>query len=201
MIALADHAFGRIVTELEALGLIEETIVVFLSDHGDLLGDHGLTLKGPTLFDGVLRVPFLVSGPGVAAGEVVTAPVSTSDLAPTLCELAGFPAAPEMQGQSLAPILRGGAAGDRPVFTEWQVDERRFGQALDLRCVRTGSAKLVLETRSGAGELYDLATDPDEAANLFDAPAGRALRRRMEALLAGRPGAIRSHFAEPVGMS
>jgi arylsulfatase A-like enzyme len=200
MIAFADHAVGRILTELESLGLDERTIVIFLSDHGDLLGDHGLTLKGPALLDGVLRVPFIVSGPGVAAGQTVTAPVSTIDLAPTLEEIAGV-AEGAAQGMSLAALLSGSRAAERAVYTEWRLDERRFGRALDLRCVRTADAKLIVEAGSGAGELYDLASDPDEAVNRFDDPACRALRQRMEAALASRPGGIRTQFSDPVGMS
>lgn len=201
MIALADHAVGRILAALDSLALSNATVVVFLSDHGDLLGDHGLTLKGPTLFDGLLRVPLVVAGPGVSAGGLVDEPVSTVDLAPTLCDLAGAPVDGGSQGRSLVPFLRGEPAKREPVYCEWQIDERRFGQKLDLRCVRTRDAKLTIERHSGAGELYDLATDPEENVNCFDSAAAAPLRRRMEDLLEARPGVVCERFDAPVGMS
>ena len=64
-------------------GLDENTIVIYISDHGDWLGDHGLILKGPMHYEGLLKVPMIVKGPGVPAGKVVDEPVSTLDLAPT----------------------------------------------------------------------------------------------------------------------
>jgi len=201
MIAFADDAVGRMLTALAMAGLADNTIVVFLSDHGDLLGDHGLTLKGPMLVDGLIRVPLIAAGPGIVAGQTVDTPVSTIDLAPTLAELAGLPTADDAQGTSLAPMLAGGESERDPVFTEWRVDERRFGRALDLRCVRTATAKLIVERNSGDGELYDLENDPDEMRNVFDDPACAHLRREMLALIDRRPGVTRTTFAEPVGMS
>jgi arylsulfatase A-like enzyme len=201
MIALADHAVGRIVSELETLGLTENTIVVFLSDHGDLLGDHGLTLKGPSFFEGLLRVPLIVAGPGVAEGHLVSQPTSTLDLAPTLCALGAADADEDYQGESLVPLLGGQAGADRSVYCEWRIDERRFGLALDLRCVHRGDAKLIKELNSGAGELYDLAGDPGEMVNRFEDAEAADLRTQLERLLDQRPGPVRTSFDAPVGMS
>lgn len=89
MISLIDHSVGRILSALEDSGQAEETVVVYSTDHGDLLGDHGLYLKGPTPYEGLLRVGLLMRGPGIAAGAEITDPVSTLDLAATFAEFGG----------------------------------------------------------------------------------------------------------------
>ena len=92
---------------LERLGLAQDTIVVFGTDHGELLGDHGLWLKGPFLYEGLIRVPWLWRWPGVfPEGRVVPAVTSYLDFAQTVLELAGVAADPAMQGASMAPLLR-----------------------------------------------------------------------------------------------
>ena len=82
-IALIDHNVGRILTALDEMGIADNTIVIYISDHGDWLGDHGLILKGPMHYDGLLRVPMIVRGPNVPKGKKVDEPVSTLDLGPT----------------------------------------------------------------------------------------------------------------------
>ena len=88
MVELIDRGVGMILDALEETGLRDDTLVIFTSDHGELLGDHGLWYKGPFYYEGLLGVPLLVSGPGVEPG-VTDALVSTVDLAPTVLELAG----------------------------------------------------------------------------------------------------------------
>ena len=80
MISLIDHNVGRILIALQELGLADDTLVVYPTDHGDWLGDHGLILKGPMMYEGLLRVGLLARGPGVPAGKVVADPVSTLDV-------------------------------------------------------------------------------------------------------------------------
>ncbi len=106
-ISLIDHQVGRILIALEEAGLAEDTIVVFTSDHGDWLGDHGLVLKGPMFYEGLLRVGMIVKGPGVPAGRVIDEPVSTIDLAPTFLDLAGATPLLAQHGSSLRPFLEG----------------------------------------------------------------------------------------------
>ncbi|MCW5610373.1 MAG: sulfatase-like hydrolase/transferase [Rubrivivax sp.] len=189
MIALIDHQVGRIVARLQALGLLDETLLLFTSDHGDWLGDHGLVLKGPMHYDGLLRVGLLARGPGVPAGRVVTDPVSTLDLAATFFDLAGLgdaPGTPRTHGRSLAPVWRGEATRDH-ALNEWALGAARCGVALDLRTVRSARWRLTVERGSGAGELYDLRDDPCETVNRFDDPSCRDLRTSLEAALAARP--------------
>ena len=86
-------------------------------------------------------------------------------------------------------------------YSEWNVNASRCGVPLELRTVRTKTAKLTLELGSGAGELYDLAGDPNEMDNRFDDPGAAALRRELEEMVHARPGDVLEAFDEPVGMA
>src|SRR6476646_2559138 len=101
MVAQLDHAIGRVLDTLEARGLADDTLVIVTSDHGEFLGEHQLIFKGPFGYDSLLRVPLLVRGPGVDAGRVVTDPVGTIDLAPTILAAAGLEPPGWMEGRSL----------------------------------------------------------------------------------------------------
>ncbi len=184
MISLVDHNVGRILTALHDLGLASTTRVVFTADHGDWLGDHGLVLKGPMMYDGLLRVGALVRGPGIAAGGTVEAPVSTLDLAATFSDWAGVPA-PTGHGRSWTDVL-GGADRDA-ALNEWALGPQRCGVALDLRTVRTRRYRMTFEAGSGAGELYDLDDDPHETVNRYDDLSFAALRAELHERLAARP--------------
>jgi arylsulfatase A-like enzyme len=202
MIALVDHNVGRIRDALAASGDDGDTIVIFTTDHGDMLGDHGLYLKGPTLYEGVLRVGMIVQGPDIPAGAVVDDPVSTLDLTPTFCDLAGIAKPSGLQGQSLVPLIAGDPAAARAVaYSEWFVHKSRYGVDLDLRTVRTRTHKCTFEMLTGAGELYDLVNDPNEMDNLFDDPGRAAVRREMEEILQARPGSRLDSFPPQIGMA
>ena len=118
MVDLVDAQVGRMLEALERTGQLEDTIVAFTSDHGEMLGDHGIYLKGPFFYEPAIRVPFIVSWPGgIAGGRRSEALVEGVDIAPTLLEAAGLPRSPGMQGRSLWPLLLALAApegGDRP---------------------------------------------------------------------------------------
>ena len=183
MISLIDHNVGRILIALDDLGLADDTIVVFTTDHGELLGDHGLVLKGPTMYDGLLRVGMIVRGPGIEAGRVVADPVSTLDLYPTFADYAAAQAQGALDGRSLRPVLEGRETRDF-AYNEWDLRAGRVGVALDLRTVRTKRHRITLEMKSGAGELYDLVDDPHELVNRFDDPAFAALRKELADMIA-----------------
>ena len=201
MISLIDHNVGRILSALDAHGLREDTLVIFTTDHGEMLGNHGLYLKGPWPLEDLLRVGMVAAGPGVAAGRVVAEPVSTLDLAATFYERAGVAAPMPLQGQSLARLMAGGDARREAAWSEWHVHPSRCGVALQLRTVRTATHKATFELASGAGELYDLVNDPLEIVNRFDDPAYAPVRRRLHDLMHERPGAIAGNLAEPIGMA
>ena len=183
---------------LQEAGLSDDTIVIYISDHGDWLGDHGLILKGPMPYEGLLRVPMILRGPGVPMGRVVQEPVSTLDLGATFADYAGTEPLLPQHGESLRPLLETEDATRLCARSEWGLGANRVGVALELRTVRTRRHKLTLDLNSGAGEMYDLDTDPHELCNLFDDPGQAALRAELEALVAGRPQDMQPHRT-PVG--
>ncbi len=198
MISLIDHNVGRILSTLDELDLARDTLVVFTSDHGEWLGDHGLILKGPMFYEGLLRVGLIVRGPGVPAGKVVADPVSTIDLAATFADYGSTPNASARHGASLRPLLEGNATREF-ARSEWKLGPARCGVALDLRAVRTRDAKLTLELESGAGELYLLDEDPHEMVNRFDDPACKGVRAALTDMIHARPQDIRDPLPVPIG--
>ncbi len=200
MIALIDHNVGRILIALDELGLGENTIVVYTTDHGDWLGDHGLILKGPMMYEGLLRVGCIFRGPGVPRGKVVTDPVSTLDLTATWYDYAGIAPNGPVHSRSLRPLIEQAAARDF-AYNEWDLHPSRCGVALRLRTVRTRRHRMTVELDSGAGELYDLADDPFEMDNLFDDDGARAVRAELIDMIRSRPDDALSPPPEPVGMA
>jgi arylsulfatase A-like enzyme len=201
MISLIDHNVGRILTALGDLGLAENTIVVYTTDHGELLGIRGLYLKGPTPYEDLLRVTLLARGPGVQANHVVREPVSTLDLAATFCAAAGIAPGHDMQSRSLMKLLGGEPETRECAYSEWHVHPSRCGVELKLRTVRTASWKCTFELGSGAGEMYNLVNDPLEMQNLFDDPDYARVRKELEDMMRARPGKLRESLAEPIGMA
>lgn len=201
MISLIDHNVGRILTALSDLRLAGDTLVVYTTDHGELLGNHGLFLKHPIPYEDLLRVTMVAQGPGVAAGKVVSEPVSTLDLAATFYEYAGIAEPAALQSRSLGRLLGGGAETRDVAYSEWHVHASRCGVGLKLRTVRTKTHKCTFELESGAGELYDLANDPAEMDNRFNDPGCATLQKELHDLMRARPGMARADLAEPIGMA
>ncbi|HEY3686794.1 MAG TPA: sulfatase-like hydrolase/transferase [Streptosporangiaceae bacterium] len=181
MCDLIDVQVGRMLAALERTGQRENTIVVFQTDHGEMLGDHGIYLKGPYFYDPAVRVPLIVSWPGVIeAGRRSTALVEYTDLAPTLLDAAGLPRHPGMQGRSLWPMLTGSAGLDHhrdDVYSEyynampWHRDP-----APQTTMLRTADHKLVVTHGLDTGELYDLREDPLERRNRWADPDALAVK-------------------------
>lgn len=199
-IALIDHNVGRILIALDEAGLAENTIVIYISDHGDWLGDHGLILKGPMHYDGLLRVPMILRGPGVPKGKRVDEPVSTLDLGPTFFDYGGAEALQTQHGASLRPLIETEDGTRDFAFNEWELLPTRAGVGLSLRTVRTKTHKLTVDMQSGAGELYDMVGDPDETTNLFNDPGHADVQVQLLEYIHRRPddaGPVRSQ----VGMA
>jgi arylsulfatase A-like enzyme len=174
MISLSDKYLGTVLDHLDQSGLADNTIVAFLADHGEMLGDHGLMLKGGYMYDQVLHTPLILAGPGVPRGKTIDTLVDAADLAPTLGELMGF-ATPYAQGKSLAPLWsKPGAAHKGAVFGEFPT----------IKMVRTTDWKLVHYPGQRYGELYDLRKDPDEFDNLYASPDALPQKGEMYKLLA-----------------
>ncbi|HLQ82158.1 MAG TPA: sulfatase-like hydrolase/transferase [Bacillota bacterium] len=163
-----DELFGRLLTALEETGQAEDTIVVYLSDHGDYTGEHGLWTKGLPSFTPAYHVPLLMHVPGTTDRPRTTdAPVSLVDLGPTLAELCNV-AAPPMSGRSLVADLTGDGPDDPRDLVFQSNGNEVYGIQ---RTLLTDRWKLVVNLFD-EDELYDLATDPDEMVNLIARESG-----------------------------
>jgi len=184
MIAMIDEMVGRLVATLEQTGQRRDTLVIFMSDHGEMLGDHGLLYKGCRFYDGLVRVPLILSQPGrVAEGLHSDALVELVDLPATLYDAAGLPAPAQDQGLSLWPIAAGGADPGRHkdrVLSEYY-DALRFPGSVGSRGTMyfDGRYKLAVYHDAGQGELYDTAEDPEELHDLWNDPARAELKAEL----------------------
>ncbi|MEJ5943710.1 sulfatase-like hydrolase/transferase [Pseudokineococcus basanitobsidens] len=187
MVTQVDAEVGRILATLDEEGLADETVVLFTSDHGEMLGDHQLMLKGPFMYECAVRVPLLVRWPGTAVPGRREQLVQWVDLAPTLLQAAGLPASPIHQGESLVPLLE----DETSPWRDWAVSHYRdSGQSYDppvhVSMYRQGRWKLVVHhgdpasSRPRTGELYDLQDDPHELQNLWDVPAHAPQRTELQ---------------------
>ncbi len=170
---LIDDQIAQLVTCLEKQGVADNTVIVFTSDHGDMLGDHALITKGTKHFDKGIRVPLIISGAGILPGER-TALTCALDLFPTLCDLAGVRAWPPLEGVSLAPSCTGreGVERWRAAWSEVTVQICGNHQcprtAENVRSVITDDGwRLTYLELDDRWQMYDLANDPEEQANLF----------------------------------
>lgn len=198
MISHIDHHVGRMVSTLRDIGELDNTIIVFTSDHGDLLGDHGLYQKGPTPYEGLLTVRAIVNGPGVPVGHVVEDPTSTLDLADTFYDYAGATMQNDAQSKSLRPLIEQQPGASRDVaHSEWHLMPYRTGIELDMRIVRTKRHKAVFDLLTDTGELYDLDDDPLENENRFDDPGMDNVKKELEDMMRARPGPMLETPLEP----
>ena len=188
MVELIDHNVGRLLDHLEESGQRENTLFIFTSDHGEMLGDHGLISKGCRFYEGLVRVPLIMALPGLFRDtRRCETLVELIDIAPTLLDLAGVPHPPRMQGRSLLPILAGEAEADdhrdfvrceffntcEGIGTDWKSAGSRANMVRDRRF------KLAVYHGQEYGELYDLEEDPWEHVNLWECEAHRAVKNRL----------------------
>lgn len=169
-ILLIDDQVGRMLEALEASGQRENTLIIFTSDHGEMLGDHGLLQKGCRFYEGAVHIPLILSWPGhFQAGLRSTALVELTDIVPTLLDILGLPISRHIQGKSLLPILSGHADPSYHhdfVRCEYH-DTLDRPYASHANMLRTERYKLVVYHGHEVGELYDLEQDPDEFHNLW----------------------------------
>jgi arylsulfatase A-like enzyme len=176
MVDLIDRNVGLILAALDEQGLRENTIVIFTSDHGELLGDHGLWFKGPYYYDSLLNIPLVISSPGCAAGAVTESLISLVDIVPTLHDLLGIEPDRPVDGVSLVPRLTGRSHACRERCLAEHVSCRDEGPVA-ANVVVTRDAKYVRYS-TGVEELTDLSADPDEKKNVAaDSGAGELLSR------------------------
>lgn len=179
MVSLADHCIGRILDAIDQQNLRENTIIVFLSDHGDYLGDHGFYGKGLP-YDSVLRVPMIWAGAGIQAGEIVDTVESTLDITPTILDMANIPEPEGVQGLSIQPILTG-EPQNRPSIALTENDDD-FA-AVRMRTLTTEDWRLTYYLDENFGELIDRRNDPNETQNLWDEPEYSVVRQDLLNLL------------------
>ncbi len=192
MVSHVDKQIGRVMEALEANGLAENTIVVFLADHGDMMGDHWMANKGPFHFEGLLRMPLIWSCPGRFPESVRTPGLASQlDFAPTILDLCGAampegetpeePVAkcqlPALPGRSLAPVL----FGQEKKVRDWVIvenDEDYLGTRV--RTFLTNRYKLTLYSgHEDWGEIFDLQEDPRELHNLWRRPEAKGLKQAL----------------------
>lgn len=193
MVSRTDDQFGRLLAAIDGAGALEDTIVIYLTDHGEYLGDHGLVEKWPSGLDpSLVRNPLVIAGPGVAEGQVCTSGVELIDILPTLLELGHIEPSHSHFGRTLTPLLGDPSLPHRShVFSEGgfhppDVDLFEGGGWLykaksDLQRERpelVGKAQAVrsdmhtyVYRQCERDELYDRQADPDEIVNLIDDPA------------------------------
>jgi len=164
MISLLDHHVGRILATLDSTGLAENTLVVFLSDHGDYLGDHGFYGKG-LHYDSVLRVPLILRGPGVIPGQTIDSITSTLDVAPTLLDFARVSEPEGIQGVSMRPLLTKEARALRDAALTENDDD---SVPMRMRTLTTARWKLTVYATQAYGELFDRRNDSAEMINLWN---------------------------------
>jgi arylsulfatase A-like enzyme len=190
----SDHLLGRVVDALQERGTLDDTILVVMSDHGEILGEHGDFFgHGPSLYQPMIRVPLLVRyPPRVARGVRVERPVSTVGVYATILDLAGIELPPTLHVGSLLPVVNGREGGG-PILSERhkasamvdieiEHDDPLMHGDRRYRAYRLGNWKLI-ETSAGGPVLFDVAADPSESRNL--AAAQPTELARLESRLAG----------------
>ncbi|MBN2152118.1 MAG: sulfatase-like hydrolase/transferase [Candidatus Lokiarchaeota archaeon] len=177
MVSLIDKYIGEILQQLDRLGLADNTIVVFTTDHGDFYGQHGLVTKGPFHYEDLLRLPFIVRYPGkVPAGKTSDALQSHVDIAPTLMSLLGLPVPAFMAGVDQSGVWTGteGQARDHVL-----VEMHHSPALVHLKTLVDRRYKVTVYNEATHGELFDLQEDPGEKRNLWSDPEFAGLKGKM----------------------
>jgi choline-sulfatase len=184
-LAYVDRVLGDFLAFLERRGLLNKSLIVFISDHGEGLNEHGESTHGYFIYQSTLRVPLIIHWPGGVKStrkDRIDEPASLLDVAPTILDALGLPRTTEMRGRSL---IAGKGTGE--IYSESLYAQNHFGCAA-LRALRVGRYKYI---DAANPELYDLASDPLESRNLYGAeqPKAMAMRQRIMALVATAPAA------------
>jgi arylsulfatase A-like enzyme len=177
MTSFIDQEIGRILDSLDRLGLAENTLVVFSSDHGHFMGHHGLTAKGPFHYEDLVRVPWIVRQPGaVPAGRTSDAIQSLVDLPQSFLSTCGIEPPGAMQGVDQSAVWRGEAerARDHAI-----VENRHNPTSMHLRTYIDERYKLTVYREESFGEMFDLVEDPGERRNLWDDPSSAAIKAQL----------------------
>jgi tetratricopeptide (TPR) repeat protein len=179
-ITYLDRAIGSFQESLAARKLLQDTLVVLTSDHGESLGEHGEQTHGYFIYESTLRVPLIFHWPAGAAGQParVDEPVSVVDVAPTVLGFVGIAVPPQFQGHSLSRLLRPHPPDNEPVYAE-SMYPRDHLACSPLRSIRLGHYKYIEAPKP---ELYDLASDPGEMQNRYESDRSIALALKTRLL-------------------
>jgi N-acetylglucosamine-6-sulfatase len=194
MLMAAEEGVGQIFQVLNERGLLDQTMLIFTSDHGYFYGEHGLSVERRLAYEEAIRIPLLVRYPPlIRPGTKVDPFVLSVDIAPTLIELAGAKSPDKIQGQSLVPLLKGESAKLRDSFLIEYFSDKVFERVdrMGYQAVRTDRWKYIhYIDLTGVDELYDLKVDPYEMKNLIDDPAASEpladLRRELHKLVTAK---------------
>jgi arylsulfatase A-like enzyme len=177
MVSMIDACVGRIVDTLSATGDIDDTIIVFTSDHGELLGDHGLIRKGPAPYRQVLNIPMIIAGPDIPSGIQHTALTSHVDVKATLLDLVGIDG-DHGEGASFAKLICGeSAVKTTALFAEYH--PRAVADQYNQTVTTEDWRLTIYPRRSVWGELFDRRNDPNEHNNLFNDPRHLSIRNEL----------------------
>ena len=181
MITMIDDAIGEILAELEAAGKLDNTIIIFNSDHGDYMGAFNLLLKGPFAHDSVNRVPFIWVDPRGREVETADGLAASVDIAATLLERLELTPYYGMQGKSFLNQINGGDATRDYVLIEHEENKvyPGFDKRPNMRHLVTDSHRMTVYKGLDRGELYDRRKDPNETHNLWDNPMAAEARAQM----------------------
>lgn len=180
-VAFTDSQVGRLLADLEARGLRDETLVVVLADHGEQLGEHREQAHGFFVYDATVQVPLIVAGPGIEP-RVVPDQVRIVDVLPTVLDVTGVTPPSGLHGTSLVGLMRGQATPPLTAFSESWYPRYHYGWS-ELSALRDGRFKFIL---APTRELYDVSVDPGETRNLAttDQPRADRMERSLRALIA-----------------
>lgn len=170
LIMKIDSEIGRVLEYLKQTGQYDNTVILYVSDHGDFAGEHGLFLKNLGIYESIHRIPLLLKWPGGPNATTCDELVESVDWYSTLCDLCDVPEPAGRDGRSLVPIATGEAAGKEHVICEHHASS----------AIRTQRYRLVYYTDQQTGELYDRDSDPGELVNLWDDPAYASVRLDLQ---------------------
>ncbi len=189
MVSHIDDQLGRLLDGLEEMGIIDDTIILFTSDHGDMLGEHWFLAKLLYFYNGVLKVPGIMAGPGVPQGKCLDGLAETVDLMPTLLDLAGVEIPPSVQGKSWLPVLNG---EDKVLHNETYTEHQYFAYPENepmnehVFSIFDGRYRIVYFKGRTYGQLFDLEKDPDCLINQWDNPDYAEVKAKLEKQLMNR---------------
>jgi uncharacterized sulfatase len=175
-LALVDDCIGNILSKLKENDQVNDTLIIFTSDHGDHFGQHGLYYKGPFPYDDGLKIPLIVRIPGKNKGTSSNSSISLADLAPTILSYAGIDIPKEMTGVDQKDVFEGEkeSARDHIICEMRQTPTKVF-----MNTFLSGHHKIVFYYKESFGELFDLQSDPEEYANLWNDENSEILKHKL----------------------